>query len=664
MRPRARFDTLRRQSSVKIHGAEGTLRIAEFLITSTYAGFIVLFLLVAVRAIRSRGRANLDALFFFSVLAALSIVGLVEGPLRTGATGASEDLRRVLALALPVLLLRLLDGFTPVSARVFRIAIVGYALSLPVVLAMSSGMRVLLLVPALYFLGTLAYAAIGFARFAGSTSGVTRHRMQAVGAGTLLLMVAGLISVVAEFAKVRGGLSVEGIASVVSFATGVAYYVGIAPPATLRRIWQYAALTDVLRLLAVTPASMPIEASTPILNRGIAAAFGAPHVAIMVWDESQQALVSPGERLALYPDYHPDTSLVTHVFQTQRADYFENAPSLDPANAALYRRMSAYSVLVAPIRTASGSVGVLTLFSSRAALFSCDDVPFVETVAEQLAAFFVRHELVQQAVAVEAQAEAMRLKEDFLAAAAHDLRTPLTGILGRAQLLLRRAEREPGSARRIDDLRSLVEDGKRMQRLTEGLLEVSRLEHGFSADLVLTDLRALVMDTVHGSVHRDHRIVVDGHASAMVDAERFRQVVQNLVDNAVKFSPGRVAISVQLEEDAETARVSVVDSGVGVAEDEVDSIFDRFQRGSAATRGLMGGMGVGLYLCRRIVEEHGGTIRAERRVEGGSRFVVELPAPTLVPPPPAGDFDPSTEAVDRDSPPAGDVALPLLAPSP
>ncbi|MEI7925128.1 MAG: histidine kinase dimerization/phospho-acceptor domain-containing protein, partial [Chloroflexota bacterium] len=531
------------------------MRIAEFLITSTYAGFIVLFVLVAVRAVRYRGRANLDALFFFGVLAALSIVGLVEGPLRTGATGASQDVRRVLALALPVLLLRLLDGFTPVSARVFRIAIAGYALSLPMVLAMSSGMRVLLLIPALYFLGTLAYAVTGFVRFAGSTSGVTRRRMQAIGVGTLLLMFAGLISAVAEFAKVRGGLSVEGFASVVSFATGVAYYIGIAPPAALRRIWQYGALTDVLRLLAVTPASMPIEESAPILNRGIAAALGAPNAAIMVWDESQQALVSPGERLATYPDYHPDTSLVTHVFRTQRADYFEDAPSLDPANAALYRRMSAYSVLVAPIRTASGSVGVLTLFSSRAALFSCDDVPFAETVAEQVAAFFVRHELVQQAVAVEAQTAAMRLKEDFLAAAAHDLRTPLTGILGRAQLLLRRAEREPGATRRVEDLRSLVEDGKRMQRLTEGLLEVSRLEHGFSADLVLTDLRALVMDTVHGSVHRDHRIVVDGQASAMVDAERFRQVVQNLVDNAVKFSPGRLAIRVLLEQDAEMARV-------------------------------------------------------------------------------------------------------------
>ena len=642
------------------------MRIAEFLITSTYAGFIVLFLFVAVRAVRHRGRANLDALLFFGVLAALSIVGLVEGPLRQGATGLSQDFRRVIALALPVLLLRLLDGFTPVDRRLFRFALGGYLLSVPMVLAMASGTRLLLVIPAMYFLGTLAYAALSFARFAGQTSGVTRRRMQAIGAGTLLLVIAGLISAGAEFARVRGGLSVEGIASVVSFTTGVAYYVGIAPPATLRRIWQYAALTDVLRLLAVTPASMPIEESAPILNRGIASAFGAPNAAIMVWDESQQALVSPGERLASYPDYHPETALVTHVFETQRAQYFEDAPALDPANAALYRRLNSYSVLVAPIRTPSGPVGVLTLFSSRAALFSRDDVPFAETVSEQLAAFFVRHDLVQQAVAVEAQTEAMRLKEDFLAAAAHDLRTPLTGILGRAQLLLRRAEREPDSERRVEDLRSLVEDGKRMQRLTEGLLEVSRLEHGFSADLVRTDLRALVLDTVQSSVHREHGIVVDGEATALVDAERFRQVVQNLVDNAVKFSPGRVAIRVLLEQNAELVRVSVIDSGVGLADDEVDSIFGRFQRGSAATSGLMGGMGVGLYLCRRIVEEHRGTIRAERRLEGGSRFVVELPVPETVVAPyaPADDLEASTGAIDRDPPTADEAPMPRLAPSP
>ena len=165
-----------------------------------------------------------------------------------------------------------------------------------------------------------------------------------------------------------------------------------------------------------------------------------------------------------------------------------------------------------------------------------------------------------------------------------------------------------------------------MQRLTEGLLEVSRLDHGFSGERVLTDLRVLVLDTISGGAHRDHVIDVDGEASALVDPERFRQVVQNLVDNAVKFSPGQRPIRVELATTDAGARLSVIDSGVGLLQDEVDAIFDRFQRGSAARSGLMGGMGVGLYLCRRIVEEHGGTIRAERRPEGGSRFVVDLPA--------------------------------------
>ncbi|MGE3855909.1 MAG: ATP-binding protein [Dehalococcoidia bacterium] len=603
------------------------LRIAEFLITTTYVGFIVLFLFVLGRAARERGRAQLDAALFFGVLAALSVFGLFEGPTRSADPGVLIDLRRLLAMSMPLLLLRLLDGFTPVRALATRLARAGYIVSAPLVVLAGEGVSVALVLPAAYFLFTLAYAAVGFVGFASRSTGVTRRRMQSIGVGTGLLIFVAVLSTVAQFVVLQD-VVVEGIASVASLSTACAYYLGIAPPAALRRTWQYGALTDVLRLLATTPASMPLRQSVPLLNEGIAHAFGAPNAAVLLWDDAQQALVSPGERVEDYPEYHPQSALVTRVFESQRAQFFDDAPALDPANAALYARMHSYSLLAAPIRTAAGPVGVLTLYSPRASVFSSDDIPFTETVSEQVSAFFVRHELVQQAVTMEAQEEAMRLKEDFLAAAAHDLRTPLTGILGRAQLLLRRAVRDPeATPSRIEDLRSLVEDGKRMQRLTEGLLEVSRLEHGFTADREPTDLHVLARDVVDSLAEHRQSIDVVGEARAAVDAERFRQVLQNLVDNAVKFTPGGGAILVEIEDLDDLVRVSVTDSGLGLATDEVNTIFERFQRGSAATRGLMGGMGVGLYLCRRIVQEHGGTIRAERRPEGGARFIVELPQP-------------------------------------
>lgn len=604
-------------------GSEDQLRIAEFLITGTYVGFILLFALVLAQTLRERSRSHLDASLFFGVLAVLSVVGLIEGPV--GAVpGPLADLRRLLAMAAPVLLLRLLDGFTPVPALAARLALTGYVVSIALVLLLGTEAPLVRAGLGLYFLATLAYGTLGFVRFGGRSTGVTRRRMQAIGAGTALFIIVALLSIAADWIAIEG-VPVTGVASIVSLATALAYYLGIAPPSSLRRLWQYGALTDVLRLLAVTPASLPLRQSVPLLNEGIARAFGAPHAAILLWDEDQGALISPGKRTADHPDYHPASALVTRVYTSQRARFFDNAPALDAANADLYRRMDSRSLLAAPIVTPSGTVGVLTLYSPRASVFSSDDVPFVETVSDQVAAFFVRHELVQQAVSMEAQEEAMRLKEDFLAAAAHDLRTPLTGLLGRAQLLLRRAERDPQAGSRADDLRSLVEDGKRMQRLTEGLLEVSRLEHGFAAEREPTDLHALARDVVGSLAEPRQALEVTGEASAWVDAERFRQVLQNLVDNAAKFTPTGGTIRVEMEDLGDFVRVSVVDSGPGLATDEVDLIFERFQRGSAATRSLTGGMGVGLYLCRRIVEEHGGTIRAERRPEGGARFIVELP---------------------------------------
>ena len=642
--------------------------MAELLIDATYSGLILLFVVVLVRAVRDRGRANLDAALFFGLVAAMSVVGLIEGPSRLSEPGPLQDVRRLLALVLPLLLLRLLDGFAAIPARVPQAAAIGYAVSAPALLLLADMTPLGLLLPAAYFLFTLAYATVGFIWYARRTSGVTRRRMQAIGAGSSMLVLVGLASL---FSRFFPHVSVEGIASAGTLATGVAYYLGIIPPSPVRRVWEYAALTEVLRLLARTPASLPLTESVPLLNRGMATAFGAPNAAILIWDEEERALVRPGERLADYPDYHAPSALVTRVFESQRAQYFEDAPLSDPVNAALYSRMGSNAVLVAPIRTATHRVGVVALYSPRASVFSCDDVPFLETVSEQLAAFFVRHELVRQAVQVEAQAEATRLKEDFLAAAAHDLRTPLTGILGRAQLLLRRAEREPDAGpKRVEDLRALVADGKRMQRLTEGLLEVSRLDHGFAADRAITNLRALAQEVIHASPHRQP-IEVVGEAAAAVDEERFRQVLQNLLDNAVKFTPGDGAIEVVLESTPDVVRISVVDSGLGVAADEVDTIFERFQRGTAARHGLVGGMGVGLYLCRRIVEEHGGTIRAERRPEGGSRFVVELPVPAVAAAEPPGpdlalvDLVDAPAAIEGDPPvPEGRPALQPARPRP
>lgn len=600
------------------------MRIAEFIGATVYVGFLLIFLSIVVRAIREPRRATFDATLFFGAIGLLALIGLVFGPSNNGGHALLDEVRRMIGLALPLLLLRVLDGFTPVPARLNTVVTVGYPITVASLLL--PDVYGVMVIPTIYFIATLAICSVIFVRYAPKSTGVTRRRMQAIGAGTAALMLTGCVAVIGrQFPEHQTLWQVA--TSIGAVGTMLGYLLGVAPPASVHRLWQYSALTSVLRLLATTPASLPLPESIPLLNQGIAEAFGVPGVAILVWDEEQQALIAPGQQISEYPDYHPNEALVTRVFRSQRARFFADALGADPLNSPLYERFNSRSMLAAPIRTATKQVGVFTLFSPRASVFSSDDLPLAETVAEQVAAFFVRSELVHQAVTVEAQAEAAQLKEDFLAAAAHDLRTPLTGILGHAQLLLRRAEREPDAApQRLSDLRSLVADSKRMQRLTEGLLEVSRSDQGrFSGDLVLTDLRPLVLTAVAAAQHGGHAIHVEGTARAYVDAERFGQVIQNLVDNAVKFTPGGGEIQVTLVETAELTRLTVDDSGLGLSHDDIEGVFERFQHGSAATRGRIAGMSVGLYLCRRIVEEHDGTIRAEQRPEGGSRFIVELP---------------------------------------
>lgn len=110
-----------------------------------------------------------------------------------------------------------------------------------------------------------------------------------------------------------------------------------------------------------------------------------------------------------------------------------------------------------------------------------------------------------------------------------------------------------------------------------------------------------------------------------VDIPRIRQVLFNLLDNAVKHSPGGGDVHVQIFERDGDAHITVVDHGVGISADDYDVIFERFRRGSGISDSRSGGLGLGLFICKRIVEEHGGRITVASRLGAGSEFSVVLP---------------------------------------
>ena len=230
---------------------------------------------------------------------------------------------------------------------------------------------------------------------------------------------------------------------------------------------------------------------------------------------------------------------------------------------------------------------------------------------------------------------AVRLRDEFLLTASHELRTPVTSLRLTLQNL-RRGERSgqplgPEVMSRSVDI--ATRQGERLNRLVEDLLDVSRLETGLlPLELGDVDLGAVVRDVVErfgADLDRagcEVAIRGDAVVTGRWDRSRIDQVVTNVLSNAIKFGAGK-PIEILFDAQAGTARLTVRDQGIGIDDAQQARIFERFAR--AVSTHHYGGVGLGLYISRRIVEAHGGTIRVESQPGSGSSFTVELPCGEL-----------------------------------
>jgi signal transduction histidine kinase len=221
-----------------------------------------------------------------------------------------------------------------------------------------------------------------------------------------------------------------------------------------------------------------------------------------------------------------------------------------------------------------------------------------------------------------------RLKDEFIAVVSHELRTPLTSVYGAAMTL---GELELDEERRNALLHIVSTESARLARLLDDILWVSRLDSG-RADVAISDLEPvrLVSEVLATTrVHLPDRLSLDFHHPADVpavaaDPDKLRQVLVNLVENAVKYST-EGQIDVRLEPQHGTMRFSVSDQGLGIPVEEQDRIFEKFHRlDPEMTRGV-GGTGLGLYICKEIIEQMHGRIWVESERGVGSTFAFELP---------------------------------------
>lgn len=264
-----------------------------------------------------------------------------------------------------------------------------------------------------------------------------------------------------------------------------------------------------------------------------------------------------------------------------------------------------------------------------------------EVLERQRVEVQLREALAAERAARAAAEAALRVRDEFISIAAHELKTPITSLSGQAQLIQRRLAREGGldQERTARALAMIAGQSDRLARLVGQLLDVTRLHGGkLLLERQQTDVAALVAQAAAAarSLSDRHQIAVTCPAelTANVDPLRLEQVLTNLLDNAVKYSPDGGPIDLALRLVAPDAiELSVRDRGLGIPPERRGQIFERFYQ--AHECGHRAGLGLGLFISRQIVELHGGRISAEFPADGGTRFVVRLPLASCEPAPSA-----------------------------
>lgn len=299
------------------------------------------------------------------------------------------------------------------------------------------------------------------------------------------------------------------------------------------------------------------------------------------------------------------------IEQVKDASEFSVSAKIDSLLA-----FSTDSVLAVPLMIKGKVIGVLEALNKQDRQpFTAEDVEALEAMATQAAVAIENARLFQQS--------------DFVSEMVHELRTPLMALVALSELLTRP---DLPTDQREEFAQTIQREARRLSEMTSSFLELSRLESGrVQLKYEPIDLLGIIRETItvqrQQATERGINIEVDLPAELppmMGDADRIKQVLLNLISNAIKYNRPNGTIAVSAEHKDETTRVCVQDSGRGIPSDAVKNLFKRFYR-VPDTEGYTAGTGLGLSIAQRIVQQHGGRIWVESELEKGSRFCFALP---------------------------------------
>jgi len=292
--------------------------------------------------------------------------------------------------------------------------------------------------------------------------------------------------------------------------------------------------------------------------------------------------------------------------------------------------------LCSPLRAGQSRLGVLALVPRDKAELRADQRGFLDVLCRQVAVALERARLSEEARQSALRAKTEEMRSSLLSAVSHDLRTPLASITGAATSL--RDDANLDIETRGELVESIVDQAERLERLVANLLDMTRLESGGVAlrrdwvpldEMVGSALTRL--ETRLGARQVTVSIATDVPL-LNVDPVLFEQVFVNLLENAEKYTPAGSPLEIDARSDGERVEINVIDHGPGLPSGAESRVFDKFYRGPHLG---VSGAGLGLSICKGIVEAHGGTIRAESRAPGGVTFHILIPRGGTPPPMPS-----------------------------
>jgi len=360
-------------------------------------------------------------------------------------------------------------------------------------------------------------------------------------------------------------------------------------------------------------------------------------VAVAHVDPSKIAFAAEVEKR--YPPSLDDPTGVANVLRTGKSELYADIPdemlvaaSRDAEHLRLTRALGLRSALVVPLAARGHTLGALTLvWAESNRRYSAADIAPMEELGRRAGLALDNARLYAESQ------RAVRLREEFLSIASHELKTPLTSLQLQVERLQRTVDRERKDEPAIERLAGRIETielhMRRLGSLIEELLDISRISAGqLNLNLEQVDLSDVVQEVV--ARYKDQissagcwtSMHVESPLVGNWDRTRLEQVVSNFLTNALKYAPGK-PIEIVAKRRGDTAVLCVSDEGIGIAPEHHAQIFERWGRAVSADH--YGGLGLGLWIVRLFVEKMGGSVSVQSEAGKGAAFTVELPlAPT------------------------------------